>query len=113
MERARYIRVFVGQETLSVGPEGVEGHPCLAHMVKGALELMPEEDRRALEIASKLAEEYSLELDVVNVKSLRGRLRAWRSGVKRLPAIAIGDEVFDGSLDEAELRRALERWQRT
>jgi len=70
---------------------------------------MPYEDEEFLEAARRIADELGLEVVVVNVNSLRGRIKAKMAGVKRFPALKVGDTVLDGPLDEGRLRELIVR----
>ena len=62
----------------------------------GSMCYMPYEDEELLEAARRISEEYGVELVVVNVSSIRGRIKALLSGVRKAPAVKIGDRLLDG-----------------
>jgi len=106
----RKMTVFVRRETVAFTPEPGVSHPCWPgyKTVTGSMSYMPYEDEELLELAKRLSDEYGLELEVINMNSLRGKLKAKLAGVKKAPAVRIGDKVLDGTLSEEELRKALE-----
>ena len=106
----RKMTVFVRRETVAFTPEPGVSHPCWPgyKTVTGSMSYMPYEDEELLELAKKLAEEYGLELEVVNVNSFKGKLKAKLAGVKGAPAVKVGDKVFNGTVGEEKLRKALD-----
>lgn len=88
------------------------GHPCSG--TKSAITLkkehvLPESHRQVISIASKLAEEKGMKLEVYDVSSRRGRLRALLAGVNETPAMIVGNQKVTENITEEKLLSILEQ----
>jgi protein-disulfide isomerase len=58
--------------------------------------VISEEDKTALKLVKELAAEKSLKFRVIDVASLKGKLRARLKGVKATPTIIVGNDRLTG-----------------
>lgn len=80
-------------------PTGVEhgyylaspGHECTKTPITAAVmeKVLPEADKKALEISLVVAEERRLKVKVYNISTLRGKLRAQLKGIYKTPTVII------------------------
>jgi hypothetical protein len=66
--------------------------------------IIPEEDRKALEIAQKLSQKTRLELKVYDVCHLEGKLLAYLKGVKKTPTIILNNKKFEKPEELVDLK---------
>ncbi|MFX0069078.1 MAG: DsbA family protein [Promethearchaeota archaeon] len=94
------IEVFIKEKEIATGKvyvgSPVREHWCTFKEGVRKEKIMPEDDKKALEIVQKLAKENGLDIKVHNVSSFRGRLKARRSGVNNTPTIIIGKQKIEG-----------------
>ena len=68
---------------------------------------MPESDEDALNCAREFADNEGLSIEVLDVNSSRGRIKARTKGVKVIPAIVIGKHRIEGSFTPEQLKSKL------
>ena len=70
--------------------------------------VISEAERRILEMMEKFASEKGLRLEVFDISSFKGRLKAWMKGVKVTPTIIVGDKKIEGEHSLKILRNELQ-----
>jgi|UniRef100_A0A7C5URJ7 hypothetical protein len=66
------------------------------------ISILPEEDRKALEIAQKVAEKTGAKLKVRDVNYFEGKFFALLKGVKKTPTVIVGNKKIE-KIDEETL----------
>ncbi|MGB9693405.1 MAG: hypothetical protein ACPLYF_01025 [Fervidobacterium sp.] len=93
--------VFVKNEEVVVG-KTVIGFPIPEHGMcswKDTVKtekVMSEADRIALEVVNEVAREKGVKVEVIDVSTFLGKLKAKRAGVKETPTIIIGENKIEG-----------------
>ncbi len=64
--------------------------------------ILPEEDRKALEIAQKVAQRTGAKLKVRDVNYFEGKFFAYLKGIKKTPAVIVGNKKIE-KVDEETL----------
>jgi hypothetical protein len=105
------IEVYIKNEDVAVS-QGVSrpamDHPCLDRELLQTERVTPESDRLALMIAEEFANQNELSLNVYDVHTLRGKIRATLKGIKKTPTIIIGESRIEGTLAPELIRAKLE-----
>lgn len=88
------------------------GHPCsgtksVTKLKKEAI--LPESNRQVISIARKLAEEKGMKLQIYDVSSKEGRLRALLAGVNETPIIIVRNQRITENITEEKLLSVLEQ----
>jgi len=66
------------------------------------ISILPEEDRKALEIAQKVAQKTGVNLKVRDVNYFEGKILAYLKGVKKTPTVIVGNKKLE-KIDEETL----------
>ena len=77
-------------------------HDCSMKEISKTEEIMSEENEAALKLVEELAAEKNLRCRVIDVTSLKGRLRARLKGVKSTPTIIVGNNRIVGMPQKEE-----------
>ena len=105
-----YVRTekkLVGQHFSAPSSDGVMTHTCLdKKMLKYERELSQTE-KEVIVYLNSLAEKKGLDVEVVDLSSFRGKLKAASTGVKTTPTLIIDSERIENPNMEA-LKRKLE-----
>ncbi|MGB9740388.1 MAG: hypothetical protein ACP5IM_00385 [Candidatus Bathyarchaeia archaeon] len=93
------VEVYVRSEEVVVGQtvigRPIADHWCTAKDTLRTEKVSPEADRTALEVVNEVAKEKSVKVEVVDVSTLGGKLKAKRAGIKETPAIIIsGNKIY-------------------
>jgi len=86
----------------------VADHWCTDGMTGKTESIMPENDRSALKIAEEFAEENGLSVDIYDVSSIKGKLKARLRHVETTPTIIIGNSRIEGEFTPEELKNKLQ-----
>jgi hypothetical protein len=76
--------------------DGTTTHYCTMRETAKKEKVMPETDRLILEIVKEFADSKGIRLEVCDVSTFGGKLKARFKGVKTVPAIVIGDVRIEG-----------------
>lgn len=94
------IEIFIKEKEVTTGKvyvgSTVREHWCTLKEGLKKEKIMPEDDKKTLEIVQELAKENGMHISIHNVSSFRGRLKARRSGVKNTPTTVIGKQKIEG-----------------
>lgn len=107
------IKVYVRNEEAPVGTGFVRGppdHPCLDVNIVKTERVIPETDRLALEVVNEFAREKGLQVEVCDVSTLKGKLKASLRGINKTPVVLIGKGRIEGEHDLELLRTKLESY---
>ena len=88
------------------------GHPCSGTKSVTTLKkesILPESHRRVISIATKLAEEKGMKLQIYDTSSRTGRLRALLAGVNETPTMILGKQRITEGITEEKLLSILEQ----
>jgi hypothetical protein len=99
---------LVGQYTSAPISDGVMTHSCLSKKMLEYEKALPEADKRALELVKEFAEKRGLVVDVFDVSTLKGKLKAGTKGISKTPAIAVGQERIEATSNIDQLKERLE-----
>jgi hypothetical protein len=94
---------FQGRPVAAAG----EVHYCSVKEISKTEKVISEEDKAALKLVEELAAEKNLRFRVINVASLRGKLRARLKGVKATPTIIVGNNRLTGVPKKEEFETLL------
>jgi protein-disulfide isomerase len=82
-------------------------HDCLMKEISKTEKVISEEDKAALKLVKELAAEKNLRFQVIDVASLRGKLRARLKGVKATPTIIVDNNRLTGVPKKEEFEALL------
>jgi hypothetical protein len=106
------IEVYIRNEEVvagdTVGGEVVGEHGCTVIRCVKTEKVMPEADKIALSVATEFAKEKSLNVEVCNVSTVKGKLKASLKGIKTTPTIVVGDLKIEGEHTPDMLKSKLE-----
>lgn len=106
------IEVYIRNEEVvtgeAVGGKVVAEHGCTVVRGVKTEKMMPEADRETLDIVNQFAHDKGLPVEVCNLGTLTGRLKAKRKGIRTTPTIVIGNARIEGELASELLRSKLE-----
>lgn len=106
------IEVYIRREEVAtceaVGGKVVGEHGCTVIRGVKTEKMMPEADRETLEMVNQFANEKGLSVEVCNLGTLVGRLKARRKGITKTPAVIIGSCRIEGEYPSEMLRSKLE-----
>jgi hypothetical protein len=96
---------LVGQHFSTPVSDGVMTHTCLdKKMLKYERELSRSE-KEIIEYLNSLAEKMDLDVEVIDLSTVRGRLKAASTGVKSTPVLIIDHERIENpKIDEVKRR---------
>jgi hypothetical protein len=100
----------VTQTALEGKPLAAAGtvHYCSVKEIMKTEKTISEEEKTALSLVETLARERNLKVQVVNVSSLKGKLKARIKGVKSTPTIIVGNQRMVGVPKREEFMALLE-----
>jgi hypothetical protein len=109
------IFLFVRNEEVSTGEaflgrpvsDGLQTHYCTMRETVKTEKVMSEADKRVLEIVNEIAKEKDVAVEVCDVTSFKGRIKASLSDIKRTPAIVIGKQKLEGALTREQIVEAI------
>jgi hypothetical protein len=109
------IEVYVKREKKLVGQyasepisDGVMTHSCLSKKMLEYEKALPEADKQALELVNEFADRKGLLVEVFDVSTLKGKLKAAARGIGRTPAVVVGQERIEVQSDPDQLMEKLE-----
>jgi hypothetical protein len=102
-----YIRNEVGFISQGI-MRPVADHWCSDAPIGKYEKIVPEKDRVVLAAAEAFASEKGLQVDVCDVATLTGKLKAKLRGIKETPTIIIGKRRIEGELSYEQLKNQLE-----
>lgn len=73
-------------------------------------EMMPEVDRETLDIVNQFANDKGLSVEVCNLGTLSGRMKARGKGITKTPTIIIGNSRIEGEHPSEVFRSKLESY---
>jgi hypothetical protein len=105
------VEVYIKREEVVVG-QTVIGRPIMDHWctAKDTLKtekVIPEDDRIALEIVREVAKERNVRVEVIDISSFRGMLKAKSVGVNKTPTIVIGKNKIEGVPERGQILKLL------
>jgi hypothetical protein len=106
------IEVYIKREEVATG-EAVGGkvvgeHGCTVIRGVKTEKMMPEADRETLDIVNQFANDKGLSVELCNLGTFAGRLKARRKGITKTPTIVIGNSKIEGEYPSEVLRSKLE-----
>jgi hypothetical protein len=107
------VEVYVRNEEVVVGQtiigRPIADHWCTAKDTLKTEKVMPETDRIALEVVNEIAREKGIKVEVFDVSSFRGNLKAKSMGVKKTPTVVIGKNKIEGIPDKGQILKLLQQ----
>lgn len=108
------IEVYVKTEKKLVGEhfsapisDGVMTHTCLDKKMLEYQKALPQTEKEVLEYVNNLAEKKDLFVEVIDLSTLKGKLKAATKRVNSTPTIIIGEERIE-SADPRRLKEKLD-----
>lgn len=106
------IEVYIRREEVATG-EAVGGkvvgeHGCTVIRGVKTEKMMQEADRETFEIVNQFANDKELSVEVCNLGTVAGRLKARRKGITKTPTVIIGSCRIEGEHPSEVLRSKLE-----
>jgi hypothetical protein len=105
-----YIRTeeILTSESITGRPifDGVTIHYCTMKETAKKEKVIPEADRLALEVVKEFADSKGIRVEVCDVSTLRGKLRARSRGIKTIPTIVVCGNRIEGE-QVAKLSRSI------
>ncbi|MEM2975731.1 MAG: thioredoxin family protein [Candidatus Bathyarchaeia archaeon] len=71
--------------------------------------VMLEADKIALEVVREVAREKNVRVEVIDVSTFRGKLRAKSVGIKETPTIMIGGNKIEGIPEKEQILKLLQQ----
>ncbi len=108
---AHKIEVYIRNDKVPVPQEFVRSvvdHPCLDRQVSKIERVMPQSDELALKCAREFADSKGISIEVCDINTFGGRIKAWMKGVSTSPTIIVGDSRVQGEFTEEQLRSKLQ-----
>ena len=105
------IEIYIKNERVAVPVAFVRpvvDHPCLDRNISRVQRIMSENDRLALEFTEQFADGKGLPVEVYDVHTLKGKLKAWLKGIKTTPTIVVGASRIEGELTPEQLKCKLQ-----
>jgi hypothetical protein len=99
---------LVGQYSSGPISDGVMVHSCLSKKMLEYEKALPKADKQALELVSEFAEKKGLLVEVFDVSTLKGKLKAAARGVLKTPTVVVGQERIHVLPDSDQLKEKLE-----
>ena len=105
------ILLFIRSEEVATGAtfigcpisDGVQTHYCTMRETVKTERITSEADKMLMEIVNEIAKEKGLIVEVYDVVSLKGKMKARSNDVKRTPAIVIGKQKSEGALTKEQI----------
>ncbi|NWF86512.1 hypothetical protein HXY32_01655 [Candidatus Bathyarchaeota archaeon] len=101
------IEVYIRNEEVVTGDayigRPVADHWCTFKETLKTEKVISEVDRRALEIVNEIAKERGLKVEVFNVSSFRGKLKAKLKGITKMPTIIIDGRKIEGIPEKEQI----------
>ncbi len=86
----------------------LDEHPCLDRNISRTESVLSDRDKLALTCVDQFASERSLPVEVYDVHTYRGRLRAFLKGIRTTPTVVVDKQRFEGKeLTVEQLRKKL------
>jgi hypothetical protein len=105
------IEIYIKNEKIVVS-EGfvrpVIDHPCLDRNISRVQRILSENDRLALEFTEQFANDKGLPVEVYDVHTFKGKLKAWLKGISTTPTIIVGTSRIEGELTPEQLKCKLQ-----
>jgi hypothetical protein len=106
-----YVRTekkLVGQYISGPISDGVMTHSCLSKKMLQYEKTLTEADKQTLELVNEFAHRKGLLVEVFDLSTLKGKLKAATRGINKTPTIAIGKEQIKVQSDLEQLKEKLE-----
>lgn len=101
-------RTIVRQYTTPPISDGVINHYCLSKQVTEYENSLPEADLHMLEVLGEFCKGKNIKVEIYDVSTLKGRLKASLRGITETPAAIIGQHRIEGELTSELLRSKFE-----
>jgi len=106
------IEVYIKNEKVTM-TQGVlhplDEHPCLGRNISRTESVLSDCDKLALTCVEQFASERSFPIEVYDIHTYRGRLRAFLKVIRTTPTVIVGNHRFEGKeLTSEQLRSKLE-----
>jgi hypothetical protein len=104
------IEVYIRSAEVPVQAVFVRGpvdHPCLDENVVKTERVISEADRRALEVVNEFAREKGLKVEICNVETFGGKLKAGVKRISKTPVVIVGQSRIEGEHSSAQLKSKL------
>ena len=88
-------------------PGAGDVHYCSVKEISKTEKIISEPEKTALALVHDFAREYDLEIQVIDVASLKGKLRARQKGINSTPTIVVGKNRLIGVPKKDELETLL------
>ena len=103
-------KIIVGQYATGPVSDGMADHWCFARKNLQKEKTMSESEKQAVEVVSEFAKERDLQVEVCDVSTFKGKLKASANGIVETPTIRIGNNRMTGEKTSHELRSKLESY---
>lgn len=105
------ILLFIKSEEVAVGQtfigrpmsDGVQTHWCTFKETVKTERVIPDADAVVLNVVRKIANEKGLALEIIDVSSFKGKVKAKMKGIKKTPAIVLGKRKLEGTITEKQI----------
>jgi hypothetical protein len=108
------IKVYVKNEEVDIG-HAVIGFPipdygmCSWKDTFKTEKVMSEADRITLEVVNEVAKEKGVKVELIDVSTFSGKLKAKRAGVKETPTIIVGENKIEGIPEKEQNLKLLQQ----
>lgn len=87
----------------------IQGHYCTVKEISKTEKIISDEDETALQLVKTLTAKKDFKIRVVDVASLKGKMKAKLKGVKATPTIIVGNNRLVGVPKKEEFETLLEQ----
>jgi protein-disulfide isomerase len=84
-------------------------HYCSIKEIAKTEKIISEEEKAAVTLAKTIANERKFHVDVIDMASVKGKLRAKLNGIKATPTIVVGNKQLVGMPKKEEIEALLEQ----
>jgi hypothetical protein len=105
------IEVYIRNKEVLVQRTFVRGpsdHPCMDKESLIYERVMPDVDRLTLEVVTDFAKEKGLQVEICDISTFKGKLKASVKGINKTPTVIIGKSRIEGEFASELLRSKLE-----
>jgi len=103
-------KTVVGQVAIGPVSDGTYHHACLSRKMLEYEKVASETDRAALEAVNNFAHERNLRVEVLDISTFKGKLKAYLKGIDKTPVITVGKNIIEGEQTPQLLRSKLESY---
>lgn len=99
---------LIGQHHSVPVSDGVMIHSCLSKKMLEYEKTLPEQEKRVVDLVNNFADKRGLIIEIVDVSTYKGKLRAAMKGIGKTPTVLAGQERIETQRGLQQLESLLE-----